>query len=449
MQKDDGYGITNGPAMSPDGRTLYHNSTLEKIVYAFDHKDGAVSNKRVFAAIAEGYCDGPSVDSAGVVHVGLFGGWGVDRYAPDGRRLDKIRFPCSAVTKAAFGDADLEGSLLHHGVEGSGRRNTQDPALRRRAVPRARRHAGPAAESAQAVILLEADGWRLELLPEIGGAIGRLAFLGLDVLRPAALDVSDPLETACFPLVPFANRVANGRFTFDGQRVSLPVLDRFHPHALHGEAWLEPWTVVAAGDRSATLQFRSGGGWPWPYMSRQTITLHRHQATVGLELTNASATVMPAGLGLHPYFLTGPDARLTFTAEAAWLGQAGAIPERLGAPAELFDFSSSPARASVPFIDHCYAGWRGVASIEDGSRTVAISATPNASWAHVYSPEGQGFWCFEPVTHRPDALNAPKVETSGVAMLRPGETMAMRMTIAVSFACGSWGRMRVHGSSAT
>jgi sugar lactone lactonase YvrE len=107
--KDDGYGITNGPAMSPDGRTLYHNSTLEKIVYAFDHKDGAISNKRVFATIAEGYCDGPSVDGAGVVHVGLFGGWGVDRYAPDGRRLEKIKFPCSAVTKAAFGDPDLKG----------------------------------------------------------------------------------------------------------------------------------------------------------------------------------------------------------------------------------------------------------------------------------------------------------------------------------------------------
>ena len=109
VQKEDGYGITNGPAMSPDGRTLYHNSTLEKIVYAFDHKDGAVSNRRVFATVAEGYCDGPSVDSAGVVHVGLFGGWGVDRYAPDGRRLVKIRFPCSAVTIAAFGGADLRG----------------------------------------------------------------------------------------------------------------------------------------------------------------------------------------------------------------------------------------------------------------------------------------------------------------------------------------------------
>jgi aldose 1-epimerase len=279
---------------------------------------------------------------------------------------------------------------------------------------------------------LEADGWRLELLPEIGGAIGRLAFQGLDVLRPAALQASDPLDTACFPMVPFANRVANGSFTFGGRRISVPVLDRFHPHALHGEAWLRPWSVVTAGGRSATLEFRGGvGGWPWPYMSRQTITLGRRQAIIGLELTNTGATVMPAGLGLHPYFLTGPDARLTFNAEGAWLGEAGGIPQKIGAPAELFDFSGGPTRANAPSLDHCYVGLRGAAIIDDGSRTIRISATPNASWAHVYSPKGQGFWCFEPMTHRPDALNSPEGETSGVARLRPGETMAMSMTISV------------------
>ena len=105
---DDSYGVTNGPALSPDGTVLYHHDTLDKAVYAFDHADGAITNKRLFATTAEGYADGPSVDSAGTLHVGLFGGWGVGRYAPDGRYLGKIDFPVSAVTKAAFGDDDLK-----------------------------------------------------------------------------------------------------------------------------------------------------------------------------------------------------------------------------------------------------------------------------------------------------------------------------------------------------
>jgi len=104
---DDGYRVTNGPALSPDGRTLYHNDTLERRIHAFDHADGVLSRKRVFAQVEDGYPDGAAVDSAGVVHVGLFGGSRVARFSPDGERLANIPFPVITVTKAAFGGDDL------------------------------------------------------------------------------------------------------------------------------------------------------------------------------------------------------------------------------------------------------------------------------------------------------------------------------------------------------
>ena len=130
---DDDYVITNGPAVSPDGKTLYHNDTLKKIIYAFDlSPDGEISGKRVFARLdadesadvssapcylhemetrkahGDGYMDGPVVDSAGNVWNALFFGWGVNCYAPDGRLLRKVRFPVSNVTKIAFGGPDLK-----------------------------------------------------------------------------------------------------------------------------------------------------------------------------------------------------------------------------------------------------------------------------------------------------------------------------------------------------
>jgi sugar lactone lactonase YvrE len=104
---DDGYGVTNGPALSPDCRTMYHNDTLEKVIYAFDYADGAISERRLFAVTETGYPDGLCVDVDGVVHVGLFNGWGVDRFDPDGRLLRKIELPVPAVTKAAFAGDDL------------------------------------------------------------------------------------------------------------------------------------------------------------------------------------------------------------------------------------------------------------------------------------------------------------------------------------------------------
>ncbi|MBB5746387.1 SMP-30/gluconolactonase/LRE family protein [Brevundimonas variabilis] len=105
---DDGYRVTNGPAMSPDGRTLYHNDTTQRGVYAFDHEDGILSRKRLFAETSGGFADGLCIDSLGVVHVGLFNGSGIARFAPTGEVLPGIAFPARTVTKAAFGDDDLK-----------------------------------------------------------------------------------------------------------------------------------------------------------------------------------------------------------------------------------------------------------------------------------------------------------------------------------------------------
>jgi xylono-1,5-lactonase len=107
---DDGYVITNGPATSPDGRTLYHIDTLQRAIYAFDlAADGSLGARRVFARIAEadGYPDGPVVAADGCVWVGLYGGWGVNRYTPQGELLSKLALPVANCTKPAFGGDDL------------------------------------------------------------------------------------------------------------------------------------------------------------------------------------------------------------------------------------------------------------------------------------------------------------------------------------------------------
>lgn len=106
---DENYVITNGPTTSPDGRTLYHVDTLQRVIYAFDLNDGEIGNRRVFARIEKpgAYPDGPTIDSAGCVWVGLFGGWGVQRYSPEGELLQTIDMPVANCTKVAFGGNDL------------------------------------------------------------------------------------------------------------------------------------------------------------------------------------------------------------------------------------------------------------------------------------------------------------------------------------------------------
>lgn len=106
---DPGYRITNGPAMSPDGKTLYHADTMERRIFAFDVPVGGVlTNRRLFATIQRGYPDGMAVDSEGRLWSALYGGGGINRYAPDGTLIDHIAFPVANVTKLAFGCDDLK-----------------------------------------------------------------------------------------------------------------------------------------------------------------------------------------------------------------------------------------------------------------------------------------------------------------------------------------------------
>jgi D-xylonolactonase len=107
--QDSGYIITNGPAVSPDGKTLYHTDTLKKQIYAFDLlPDGGVANKRSFVTIqGEGYPDGMAVDADGCVWIALFGGARIERYSAQGALLGQVAFPCPNITKLAFGGDDL------------------------------------------------------------------------------------------------------------------------------------------------------------------------------------------------------------------------------------------------------------------------------------------------------------------------------------------------------
>jgi len=106
----DGIAITNGPAVSPDGRILYFVDTLKGTIEAADILgDGQLGERRPFAKIdpKDGHPDGPTIDSEGCVWISLYAGWEAWRYSPEGELLERVRFPVANITKIAFGGDDL------------------------------------------------------------------------------------------------------------------------------------------------------------------------------------------------------------------------------------------------------------------------------------------------------------------------------------------------------
>ena len=101
--------ITNGPALSPDGRILYWVDTLDQTINVCDVAgDGTLGDSRLLVKLGDkdGFPDGPTVDSEGCVWISLYWGWEARRYSAEGELLERISFPVSNVTKIAFGGDD-------------------------------------------------------------------------------------------------------------------------------------------------------------------------------------------------------------------------------------------------------------------------------------------------------------------------------------------------------
>ena len=111
---DDSYIITNGPAISPDGRILYHTDTPLRRVYAFDlREEGRLADKRVFLQLPEGSRpDGMAVDCEGHLWIALFGAGRIERYTAAGVLVGTVQFPCTNITKLAFGGDDLRTAYV-------------------------------------------------------------------------------------------------------------------------------------------------------------------------------------------------------------------------------------------------------------------------------------------------------------------------------------------------
>jgi aldose 1-epimerase len=265
------------------------------------------------------------------------------------------------------------------------------------------------------VITLLHGADRCELYPWIGGSIGGWTVDGQQMFRAAnaaKIAARDAFGMASFPLVPYSNRIAQGRFEWNGRLITLARNFPPEPHSIHGVGFESSWLCTERTDASAllTLTHEPNAGWPWPFEARQRITLAGRELALELHAVNSGSHPAPLAFGHHPYFPL-PGARLTFHARGVWLKGDDDLPRESVAPSGQLDFSRIVPVERAD-IDHCFTGWNGAARIEWPDRPLAleISSSPELRTAVVYVRSGADGFCFEPVPHINNALNLREYE---------------------------------------
>lgn len=280
--------------------------------------------------------------------------------------------------------------------------------------------------------------------PEIGGSLAWFRWESpapsgaIDWLRSAPAEFSSAPnagEMACFPLVPYSNRIRAGRFVFRDRQIELPVTAD-DPCFEHGHGWRCPWVVEHLEQTCAVLRYKHDADtWPWSYEARQEISLDGEALVIRLTLRNLSAEPMPAGFGLHPYFPASPAARIETSVGGIWEVDADILPIRHAAlPA-----GTKKIGVASSALDNVFTGWSRHAGIVWPERGLSLSveAEEPLDFLVLYTPEGEPFFCCEPVSNITDAFNfsAEGLRDTGLLVLEPGSACSA----AIRFVPGTTG----------
>ena len=204
-------------------------------------------------------------------------------------------------------------------------------------------------------------------------------------------------------MVPWAGRVRDGQFGFDGEVCQLE-LD-LPPHAIHGVGHRASWDETAPG----ALRLSMEGLWPFGGWAEQRVEVSDQSLVVSMSVRATQR--MPAMAGWHPCFRRqlsqGGQAELSFSAGHMWQRDDTGIPT-----GERVPVSPGP-------WDDCFGGvttppvvrWPGFGSVRMESNMT--------SWV-VYDEEPDVI-CVEPQSDVPNAFNR------GPTVLEPGETLDVWM----------------------
>ncbi|MEA2298818.1 MAG: aldose 1-epimerase [Solirubrobacteraceae bacterium] len=285
------------------------------------------------------------------------------------------------------------------------------------------------------------DGEQRATVVEVGGGLREYAVAGRPVLDPY------PAEAMCdgghgAPLIPWPNRLADGRYRFDGADHQVALTEPAKHNAIHGFLRWRPWRALERGPDRVVVGTRLYPLSGYPFTLELSILYQLGPG--GLEVSTTAANLgdraAPYGCGQHPYLSPGaglidacrlevPAATRITTDEERQL-PTGTEPVE-GTP---YDFRSPRPIGSQP-IDFAFTDLHRDADGRAVTRLCAPDGRTAELWVDEHYPifeiftgdtlsptrrrRGLGV---EPMTCPPNAL----ATGDGVIRLEPGQTVCTR-----------------------
>ena len=261
---------------------------------------------------------------------------------------------------------------------------------------------------------------------------------GLRRLVVGEWDVLDGYPSGTVPegwrgavLIPWANRVRQGRWTWEDRHLQLDVSSTDQPHALHGLVAWQPWSVLeaAADSVSVATVLEPHPGYPFRLAAAVDYVLAPDRLTTTVRVRNPGPRAAPVAAGMHPYLHVGAgedggigDADLRVGARTA-LGTEGGLPtgERTPFVGEVGRIGDRALDTPLTDLVRDDDGWARV-RLRGPAGELVLAVDEQWPWLQVYTgdqfPDGQHrrSLAVEPMTSPPNAL----ADGLDLVVLEPG-----------------------------
>ncbi len=221
-------------------------------------------------------------------------------------------------------------------------------------------------------------------------------------------------------LMPWPNRIRDGRYSFDGRDLQLGLTDPTRGNASHGLARWAAWTVEEHTGSSVSLVYRlmAQSGYPWTLDLHVLYDLSADGLVVTQTATNLSSEPAPYGSGAHPYLRVGDsveDLELQVPARTRLLVDDRQLPTGAEPVSGAYDFTT-PRRIGDLVLDDAFGALaheqgRATVTLRDptSSRGVALWVDENHHWLQLFTAPSAGprpGLAVEPMTMPADAFNS-------------------------------------------
>jgi aldose 1-epimerase len=288
------------------------------------------------------------------------------------------------------------------------------------------------------------DGEYTAVITARAAALRVLQFGGRDLVVPFPAGGPIP-DYRGIIAAPWPNRIADGKYTFDGVEHQLPVNEPERGCALHGLVFALDWTLESRDETSVTLSCSPEPTAGYPHTLRIDVEYRLTGEGLRSRVTasNRGRTAAPYGVCPHPYLVAGPAPLDEWTLHIPADTFLQVTPDRLlpvgmaTVEGHSFDFRT-PRRIDATEIDHAFtdiafdADGRSWMAIRDpGGTGVGMTWDRACPWLQIHTADKQpplpnrlGL-AVEPMTCPPDAFNSGQ----NLVQLEPGMTHEASWTI--------------------